>query len=148
MLERTRFAFESVSNHFASTGRDALIESFCVQYLVVCLYSEMERMLSNIVSDRLSQIEDQKVAKFIASTNDAMIRRVKKAEINDLLKKFGCDQLVEAEIDELNLQPYFDAIANRHLVTHSEGCSMTLDEFSRAIPCAEKILEKVTGAIG
>jgi hypothetical protein len=78
-----------------------------------------------------------------------MIRRVKKSEINDIIRKFGCDEedCVGDELEGLKLQPYFDAIANRHSVAHGTGCDMTLDEFERAIPCAEKIFIAVEKAI-
>jgi len=146
-IERTKFALESVKDFLSEHGRNPLIENFCVQYLIVCLYSEMEEALSALIRIRLSGIGDERVAKFIASTNDAMIRRVKKSEINDVLKKFGCEELVDGHIDGVNLQPYFDAISNRHLVTHGEGCSMTLEEFERAIPCANLLLRTVEDAI-
>lgn len=146
-IERTRFAFESVKGFLDARGRDALIENFCVQYLIVSLYSEMEDALSRMIRARLQGIGDEKIAKFILATNDAMIRRVKKAEINDLLKKFGCDDLIDGYIGENNIQPYFDAIANRHLVTHGDGCRMTLDDFEKVLPCADLILLTVSESI-
>lgn len=146
-IVHTRFAFESIKDYLVARGRDPLIENFCVQYLVVRLYSEMEDMLVTIIRQRLEGIGDPKIAAFVSATNDNMIRRVKKAEINDILKKFGCDELLDAFIDGQNLQPYFDAIHNRHLVTHGDGCSMTLDEFEKVLPCADLILEKVAASL-
>jgi len=142
-VERTKFAFESVKGFLDQSGRDPLIENFCVQYLIVSLYSEMEKLLAKTIENRLQGIGDGRAAIFIAATNDAMIRRVKKAEINDLLKKFGCEEIIDNHIDGTNLQPYFDAISSRHLVTHGDGCTMTLDDFEKVLPCADLILASV-----
>lgn len=142
-VERTKFAFENIKEFFERNGRDPLVESFLVQYLIVNLYSEMEKLLAQTIRARLAGVGDGRAAEFIAATNDAMIRRVKKAEINDVLKKFGCDEIIDNQIDGVNLQPYFDAIAGRHLVTHGDGCSMTLEEFECVLPCADLILESV-----
>jgi hypothetical protein len=148
-LERTRFALENVREFIAQAGSNPLIENFLVQYLLVSFYSEVEDTLARILRARIAAVTDSKLAVFIATTNEAMIRRVKKSEINDILKKFGCDEAscVGDELDGMNLQPYFDAIANRHSVAHGSGCDMTLDEFERAIPCAERIFLAVQEAI-
>lgn len=148
-LQRTQFAIEAIRTHLDAHGRDALIESFFVQYLLVCLYSEMEDGLAKIISSRLSEIEDPKVSNFIKITNDAMIRRTKKADINDILKKFGCDEdkLIENEVNGKSMQPYFDAISNRHLVSHASGCNMTIDDFEKSVECAEMLFEVVKDAI-
>jgi hypothetical protein len=148
-LERTRFALESVRAFLARAGSDALIENLLVQHLVISFYSEVEDTLANVIRARLAGIADAKLAAFIATTNDAMIRRVKKADINDIIKKFGCgdEACLGDELDGISLQPYFDAITNRHSVAHGSGCDMTLDEFERAIPCAERIFVAVESAI-
>lgn len=146
-IVKTHFAYESIKEFLRISGRDPLIESFCVQFLVVRLYSEMEDALASIIRQRLDGLGDPKIAAFVTATNDNMIRRVKKAEINDVLKKFGCDDLIEGFIGEHNLQPYFDAIQNRHLVTHGDGCNMTLEEFAKVLPCADLILAKVAQSI-
>lgn len=147
-VARTTFAFDTLKSHFETHGRDALVESFCVQYLVVCLYAEMEKILSAIIATRLQRVSDAQVANFILLTNDAMIKRVKKADINDLLKKFGCEEMIGGELDGTNLQPYFDAVLNRHLVAHGEGSSMTLDDFEKVLPCVDLILQKIKFDLG
>ena len=105
----------------------------------------MEECLKKIISDRLLEINDPKVASFIFTANEAMIKRVKKADINDLLKKFGCGDgdIISEHLANINLQPYFDVITNRHRVSHDQGASMTLDDFGKALPCGEAILLKV-----
>jgi hypothetical protein len=72
-----------------------------------------------------------------------MIRRVKKSDLNDILQKFDCGDgdIIANELGDINLQPYFDAITNRHLVSHQSGASMTLTRFTEALPCAEVLLE-------
>lgn len=148
-LTRTTFAYEAVLQHLGSAGRNPLIEIYLVQFLLVALYAEVEEKLKSIVAARLSEIQDRKVAAFIYQTSEGMIRRVKKAEINDLLRKFDCgDGDVIAELlGEVNLQPYFDAITNRHLVSHDDGAQMTLEYFGSALPCAEMVLGAVQQAL-
>jgi hypothetical protein len=50
-------------------------------------------------------------------------------------------------LPEQNLQPYFDAITNRHKVSHDDGAAMTLEDFGKALPCAEAILDAVAEAL-
>lgn len=132
-----------------SAGNNALVESYFVQYLLVAFYSEAESVLKDIIRRRLSVVNDDKVANFIFETSEGMFRRVKKAEINDILKKFACGEgdVISERGGEFNFQPYFDAIANRHHVSHGEGVQMTLSEFEKAIPCAERIFEIVEIAL-
>lgn len=148
-LTRTAFAYEEITGHLARAGRNPLVEVYLVQYLLVCFYSEVEERLKEIITARLAKIEDRKVAAFIFKSNEAMIKRVKKAEINELLGKFDCGEgdIISQVLGDMNLQPYFDAITNRHKVSHDQGASMTLDYFGQALPCAEAILEAVRGAI-
>jgi hypothetical protein len=144
-LQRTTFAYEETVSHLDQFGRNPLIESYLVQYLLVCFYAEVEERLKEIVSAQLGQIGDRKVASFIFKSSEGMIKRVKKAEINDLLSKFDCGDgdVISELLGDMNLQPYFDAITNRHRVSHDQGGSMTLNYFGQAIPCAEAILGKV-----
>lgn len=148
-LVRTTFALEEVKNHLQRSGRDPLIEIYLVQFLLVAFYAEVEEKIKDIISVRLSLIADTRVASFVFKTNEGMLKRVKKAEINDVLNKFGCGDgdVISARLPDINLQPYFDAITNRHKVSHDDGTSMTLEDFAKALPCAEAILDAVQTAI-
>ncbi|UIJ44615.1 hypothetical protein LZK98_16350 [Sphingomonas cannabina] len=148
-LVRTTFAYEEISNHLAIVGRNPLVEIYLVQFLLVALYAEMEEKIKDIILARLKLIQDQRVAEFIFKTNESMLKRVKKAEINDVLQKFGCGEgdVIAERLPEINLQPYFDAITNRHRVSHDDGASMTLEDFGKALPCAEHILDAVEQAL-
>ena len=149
-LARTSFAAEEIRAFLAaSRGRSPLIENYLVQYLLISLYSEAEESIRTIILERLRGIGDQKVASFISRTNDAMLKRVKKAEINDVLAKFSCGEgdVIGKRLEGVTLQPYFDAITNRHLVCHGSGADMTLDEVKEAISCAERILEELEVAL-
>lgn len=144
-LTRTTFAYEEITRFLQTAGRNPLVEIYLVQFLLVALYAEIEEKIKGIVEVRLSQINDVKVASFIFKTSEGMIRRVKKAEINDLLQKFGCGDgdVIARYLNEINLQPYFDAITNRHQVSHDDGAQMTLEYFGKALACAESILNAV-----
>lgn len=144
-LSRTSFAYEETRHHLTAVGRNPLIETYLVQYLLIAFYAEFEERMKEIVSQRLSLIADRKVAAFIVKLNEGMIKRINKTDINDLLKKFDCGDgdIISGRVGELNLQPYFDAVTNRHKVSHDQGSTMTLDGFGAAIPCAEAILNVV-----
>lgn len=148
-LTRTTFAYDIIQQHLVAAGRNPLVEIYFVQFLLVALYAEIEEKLKLIVERRLSLVSDRKVASFIYRTSEGMIRRVKKAEINDLLQKFDCGEgdVIAALVGDVNLQPYFDAITNRHLVSHDDGAQMTLEYFGQALPCAELILDTVERAL-
>lgn len=141
-LVRTNFAYDEIKEYLASTGENSLIESYFVQYLLVAFYSEVEDSVKKIISDRIGKIDDRKVASFVFKSNEGMLKRVKKSDINDVLQKFDCGEgdVISSVLDGMNLQPYFDAVTNRHLVSHSDGAKMTIDDFSKALPCAETIL--------
>jgi hypothetical protein len=148
-LARTSFALEEITKFLDSTFRNPLVESYLVQYLLVAFYSEVEEHVKDIISNRINTIGDRKVASFVYKTNEGMLKRVKKSDINDVLQKFGCGEgdVISNILGDINLQPYFDAITNRHLVSHQGGTSMTIDRFSAAIPCAETILQALEDAL-
>lgn len=148
-LARTAFAYDEIRSFLGDNQGNPLVESYFVQYLLIAFYSEVEEKLKEIIRSRLNQIGDAKVSHFIFKTNEGMIKRVKKSEINDLLKKFDCGDgdIVSDILDNPNLQPYFDAITNRHLVSHHDGSNMTLEYFGSALPCGEAILNAVESAI-
>jgi hypothetical protein len=140
-LERTKDSLEKIKAHLSNGVNDPHIESFFVQYLLVVFYAESEDIIKRIIKTRLLEIQDRKVANFIFKTSEGMIRRTKKNDINEVLKLFDCGDgdIIARNCHDLNLQPYSNAIANRHLVSHSTGVSITLREFEDAIPCAESI---------
>src|SRR5688572_26242725 len=118
-LERTRFAAEEIDAFLAScAGRNPLIENYLAQYLLIAFYSETEEIIKSIIKSRISAISDPKVSSFIFLTNEAMIRRVKKADINDILQKFDCGDgdIIANHIEEQEYQLYSAVIANRHNV--------------------------------
>jgi ethanolamine utilization protein EutQ (cupin superfamily) len=148
-LARTSFAYDEVRQFLTASSGSPLIESYLVQYLLVAFYSELEEHVKRIISDRISQIEDRKVACFVSKTHEQMLKRVKKSEINEVLQKFDCGNgdIISTLVGDINLQPYSDAIANRHLVTHQSGTTMTLARFANALPCAEAILDALQLAL-
>ena len=148
-LVRTSFAFEEMQNHILASGQSSLIESYLVQYLLISFNSEVEEYVKEIIGNRISAIQDRKVASFVFKSNEGMLKRIKKTDINDILSKFDCGNgdIISMLLDGVNLQPYFDAITNRHLVSHNDGSSMTLTEFSKALPCAEAILDALENAL-
>jgi hypothetical protein len=149
-LVRTQFAYDEIRSHLATQASNPLIENYFVQYLLVAFYAETESIIKNLISVRLATIEDEQVAHFIFQTNEAMIRRVKKSDINDVLQKFKCGDgdVLGREGGDFNFQPYLDAITNRHLVSHGVGASMTLDGFANVLPCAEHIFDLVERLLG
>jgi hypothetical protein len=149
-LSRTSFAFDEIKQFVDEASTNPLVESCLVQYLLVAFYSEVEERIKEIISSRISDIQDRKVAAFVFKTNEGMLKRVKKAEINDVLQKFDCGEgdIITGLVGDMNLQPYFDAITNRHLVSHQSGTTMTLTRFGEALACAEKILDTVEIALG
>lgn len=144
-LARTTFAYEEASAHLERVGSDPLIENYLVQYLLVSFYAEIEEKIRDIMCERISSITDRKVSHFVTTMNEGMFRRVKKTEINDVLYTFNCGDgdLISEYLNQMNLQPYFDAITNRHKVSHDQGSSMTLSYFGQALPCGEAILGAV-----
>lgn len=148
-LERTSFAYEETLAHLNKTGRNPLIEAYLSQYLLVAFYAEVEERVREIILNRLSQIEDRKVASFVFKTNEGMLKRINKSDINDVLNKFDCGEgdVISKRLDGTNLQPYFDALANRHKVSHAQGSSMTLEDVGKALSCGEVILEAMNNAI-
>lgn len=148
-LQRTNFAYEETLAHLKAVGRNPLIEIYLVQFLLVAFYAEVEEKVKEIILARLSSISDPKVASFIFKSNEGMLKRVSKSDINDVLRKFDCGtgDIISSLLDDVNLQPYFDAITNRHKVSHDDGASMTLEYFGEALPCGEAILDALEGAL-
>jgi hypothetical protein len=148
-LARTSFALDEVRQFLSNSEGSPLVESYLVQYLLVAFYAELEEHVASIISSRISAIQDQKVAFFVSRTHEQMLKRVKKAEINDVLHKFNCGEgdVISTLVGDLNLQPYFDAITNRHLVSHQGGTNMTISQFTAVIPCAEIVLTTLEHAL-
>lgn len=139
---RTAFAADEIKSFLSDSNGSHLVESYLVQYLLIAFYSEFEEKVKDIIRSRLSKIDDRKVSSFVFKTNEGMIKRVKKTDLNDILSKFDCGDgdIIKDRVGDINLQPYFDVITNRHLVSHNDGSSMTLRELFAALDCAEAIL--------
>jgi hypothetical protein len=148
-LARSTFAYEETQAFLGEAPENPLIKSYLVQYLLVSLYSEIEEHVKKVIQGRINLINDSKVASFVFKSNEGMLKRVKKAEINDVLQKFDCGtgDVISEILGDMNLQPYFDMITNRHLVSHNDGGSMTLDYFGQALPCAEAVLDALETAL-
>lgn len=144
-LSRTRFALSEVKAHLKIDGIDAdVISSYLVQYLLVAFYSEMEETVASTIRTRLHFNGDKKLETFVCTTNEKMIGRIKKSEIKDVLKVFGCEdgELLE-DVTEEEIGYYSAAISNRHKVSHSQGATITLTQFERAVEAADKILDSL-----
>lgn len=148
-LARTAFALDEVQVFLHGVEGNPLVESYLVQYLLVAFYSELEEHVKSIIAARIAQVQDRKVAHFVAKTHEQMLKRVKKAEINDVLQKFGCGEgdIISTLVGDLNLQPYYDVITNRHLVSHQGGTNMTMSQVAAALPVAEVVLTALAGAL-
>ncbi|KQU49767.1 hypothetical protein ASG67_11750 [Sphingomonas sp. Leaf339] len=148
-LARTAFALDEVQGFLRGGENNPLVESYLVQYLLVAFYSELEEHVKGIIAARISQVQDRKVAYFVAKTHEHMLKRVKKSEINDVLQKFGCGEgdVISSLVGDLNLQPYYDIITNRHLVSHQGGTNMTMSQVAAALPVAEVVLNALAGAL-
>jgi hypothetical protein len=148
-LARTAFAIEEIMLFLGNSHPSPLIESYLVQYILVAFYSELEEHVKIIIADRIGSIQDSKVAHFVSKTHENMIKRVKKSDIYDVLQKFGCGQgdVIGNLLIDMNLQPYYDVITNRHLVSHQGGTNMTLNQVAAALPVAEAVLSALHGAL-
>ena len=148
-LEKTKFSLNEIKQHLGQNqNKSVLVESYLVQYLLVCLYSEIENTLVKIIRNRLHFAGDQKLQNFVYNTNEAMIKRAKTGDIRTFVEKFGCDkETCFQSITAKELGVYGSALANRHAVSHAEGVSLTLEEFEQALIAAEKILVTVESII-
>lgn len=140
-LDRTRFALDEIKSFCISAEASPLIQSYFSNYLSVLFYAEVEQIVRNILEDRLSQINDKKVSMFINHGSGKLFARVKKNEINDLLKMFGCGDgdLLSQYVDDSEVQRYSAIILDRHLTSHGNGSNVTIPQIEAAVPCAEKI---------
>lgn len=140
-LDRTRFALEEIKTFCSSSEPSPLIQSYFSNYLSVLFYSEVEQVVRKILEDRLSRIDDAKVSSFINHGSGKLFTRVKKNEMNELLKMFGCGDgdLLSEHVDDSEVQKYSAIIVDRHLTSHGTGSNVTIPQIEAAVPCAEKI---------
>lgn len=149
-LERTAFALEKIKEHLEKIEhRNTEIENFLVRHLAVVFYSEMERNVKKIYSNRLHFDGDARLKHFIERTHDNMLRRIKKSDIKKLAECFGeeCKQKFDAQLNEKDVSFYNSAINHRHGVAHDDGEGITLPTMESAIDAAERILDILEEAI-
>lgn len=142
-LQRTRFALEEIKSHCNETGATPLIKSYFANYLAVIFYAETEQLLRKIMEDRLSSLGDAKVESFVNYGAGSFFNRVKKKELNDLLKMFGCGEgdLLAEEVSEVDVQLYSAIITDRHTTSHGTGSNVTIEQIEVATPCAERLFD-------
>jgi hypothetical protein len=142
-LEKTRFALEEIKLFCSQNQPTPLVTSYFAQYLAVSFYSETEQIVRSVLEDRLSRIADRKVTCFIASGSGALLKRVKKTELNDLLIKFDCGQgdVLGQHVNEEDVQAYSSIITDRHRTSHGDGAGVTIGDVERALPCAERLFD-------
>lgn len=149
-LSKTEFAYQIVKEHLKSTEVfKGPIESYLVQYLQVCFYSEMELCVKSVYSRRLTFNGDEKLSHFVRLTHDNMLGRIKKSDIADMAKHFGpdCKNAFNETLDPADVSYYSSVIVNRHLTSHEDGGTITLPDFEKALKAAERILLSLEQAI-
>lgn len=149
-LQRTEFALAQVKAHLANLNDPVpQIESFLVQYLAVAFYSEIEEQVKRVYKDRLHFNGDRRLEFFVLKTNEKMIGRVKKSNINDLAECFGedCKDLFIENLEPNDIAAYSSIISNRHNAAHGRGGTLTLNDVERAVEAADRVLDSLENAI-
>ncbi|WP_337184241.1 HEPN domain-containing protein [Shinella sp.] len=147
-LIRTEFAYSGIKQHLEEASGGGAIASYLVQYLVISLYAEMEEHVAQIIKDRLHFNGDKKLERFVFTTNEGMIKRVKKSDIAEVLQKFGMEkEEILGDVTEADVGYYSTAIAHRHNVAHKQGAPITISQFENALDAAEKILASLEKCI-
>jgi hypothetical protein len=152
-LLRTNQVVETSERHLVSiadTNLDKLeIANYFSQIATVVFFSEMEEKLKEIVKDRFRHGGDEKLATFLAKTNEKLLSRMKRKEISDTVGLFGdaCKEDFQSRFPASDLEIYSNVIKDRHDTSHGDGGTVTLSEVKRAVEIAERILVSVKEVI-
>lgn len=147
MLVKTQLAVDTIRVHLAQISLGSpetnLIKSYLAANCAVLFYGEMEDLVSKILQTRLTPTVSSRMATFIHASSEGILRRVKKADIADLVSKFGpiAKQEFEAAFTDQDVTRYSNVISKRHQNAHQPGgISVTLEEVETAIPIANRML--------
>jgi hypothetical protein len=151
-FKRIEDAFETCKKHLDSTNsRNTEIESFLVGYLIVLVIAEYEVLLEKILAKRADRIKDAHVQSFVKVAVDKLTRSIKIGEVSGLLSHFGSDYkkaFVDANQKTPTAMTYYDNImANRHLVAHQTGTTMTLLELETAFIESKIVFQTLADAL-
>lgn len=152
-LLRTSQVLETSERHLTGipdTNLDKLeISSYFAQIATVTMFSEMEENLKEIVKERFRHGGDEKLANFLAKTNEKLLARMKRKEISDTVGLFGdqCREDFLSRFPPIELEVYSNVIKDRHETSHGDGGSVTLAEVRTAVEIAERILISIKEVI-
>lgn len=152
-LIRTSSLIETAERHVSSIPDTNLDKTEIASYLgrvaAVTFYAEMEQQVQVVVKGRLSGFKDEKLMKFVISTNDGMLKRMKRKEISETVALFGesCKEIFVGKIPDDEFIRFNNVITDRHHISHGAGAPVTLDEVRIAVEIGEKILTAVEESI-
>ncbi|MFC4733598.1 HEPN domain-containing protein [Salipiger abyssi] len=128
----------------ANPGDRAFLEQALSGYVSAMVYSEVEKKVEAILSDRFGGIGDRKVSHFISQTYGKNQGRIKKSDIADLAKRFGeeCKELFNSSVPDQYATYYSNLLTCRHNLAHGEPEATTLMTARQGIDAAELFLEK------
>lgn len=152
-LLRTNQVVETSERHLSTvpdTNLDKLeIASYFAQIATVVFFSEMEENLREIVRERFRHGGDEKLATFLAKTNEKLVARMKRRDISDTVGLFGdeCKVAFQDRFPPAELEVYSNVIKDRHETSHGEGGAVTIAEVKQAVEIAERILVSIEEVI-
>jgi hypothetical protein len=152
-LLRTLQVVETAERHLStvpSTNLDRLeISSYFAQIAAVTFFSEMEEKLKEVVKQRFVHGGDEKLAHFLAKTNEKLLSRMKRRDISETVALFGeqCKIDFQSRFPANELEIYSNVIRDRHETSHSAGSDVTLSEVRQALAVGEAVLVAIKEVI-
>lgn len=148
-LERTTAALSAISDHVRERETDGVIENFLVQHVAIILYSDMEENIGIIIRDYILACSNEKIADFLRTNMDSIIRRTSKSDISKLVRQFGepFKQRFESQIEDRTVTSYSNVIEARHATGHRQGSNITLSEVRVGLDAAKSIIQAINNCL-
>jgi hypothetical protein len=151
-LLRVDHAIQACEHHLASVSPpNPEIEVFLTSYLLVTTYSEYSRTILDLVSQRVTSLDDPAVAGFVRYAAGRILRSFRLSELSDFLGRFGPDckkAFADAVLNKPTHLAYDRIMLNRHDIAHDDGSLMTFPEFKQAYQDSGAVIDAFALALG
>ena len=109
---------------------DSEVNRIFASFLLIEVVAKFEIKFNELIKERFSDVGDESVVKFF--NNERLVKRMRYAEICDVLKKFGKPHLVRFKRRKSENDPDFEVyeglIASRNSFAHGTNLTTTFDD--------------------
>jgi hypothetical protein len=135
-------------------NRQPEIEAYLTRYLLILIYAAYEQKIRDILFEKAGSISDSSLSSFIKSLTVTVTRRIRSADLNNLLERFSSEHKAEfsrtSQTNSKAWQAYNSIVSNRNIIAHdaAQSVTMTFEDLEKGFRESLKVLDAFANVLG